>query len=573
MDKMFKTVKMFSRNSVFFKTLKKFIWITILPFLIISASFSLHYYHTLKAEYTALAVDDFMRMYRTFDRLLSSTDHVFYTLCSEPPLDAFFSMPDPTIVNAQDYAQLIRLRSQLNTQAAIFEPIRSIQLYRNTGYVLSSSESGYLANPFESGAPAGLPVSMSFLLPRTITAQDGKTTETFAVCYNYYHAGQQCGYVVLNIDAAVFLKELPPEYVLSIFNAAAAPVFSSSPDVISDCAPCTSEGESPAIRREDSILHLSSCLGDNCLYLYTKNKPGMHISSIIYTALLCSILSFLTAFLLALVVSMDSYHMLQNIIFSIDACDEVGAHQHASINELTYISDNIIQMHTKNQSLETVLAGKMNEMRQMQNAMLQMQFTPHFLFNTLNAVNLIALRKLGPENEIERITILLCDLLSQALNTNRYIITVEEELEYTKKYIEIEEIKSKNSFDTHWDIDSAILTYNIPKLILQPIVENSFRHGIKYLPPERRGKLTITGRETDTDILFEIQDNGKGISPEKLRQLQEQLQNDTIRKNHVGLVNVNSRIRLFFGDAYGLQIIAQPGNTTIQIKIPKTKYT
>ncbi len=572
MNKMIKTIKMFRGNSVFFKTLKKFILISIIPFLIISVFFSLHYYRTMKTEYTDLASNDYSRIYRVFDQLFSSTDHIFYTLCSDPSLELFFSMPDPNNVNAQDYAQLMHLNTLLNTQANIFDSIYSIQLYRDNEYILSSAIDGFVNNSLQNVDTSEVPSTMEVLLPCTITDTDGKTTRSFCICYNYYYLGRRCGYVVINIEADTILRELPKEYVLSVFNFQNTSVFSNDPDFEIKYSDSTASGEIPSIKQENSALQLSSRSRNNTICLYTHNIPGMHISSIIYMILLCLLLSLLTAFIISLIVSVDSYHMLQKIIFNIDSCDENSIQQHASINELTYISDNIIHLHAKNQSLETVLANKMNEMRQMQNTMLQMQFTPHFLFNTLNAVNLIALRELGPENEIEHITVLLCDLLSLALNTNRYMISVKEELDYTKKYVEIEQIKSKNDFDTFWDIDPQILEYKIPKLIFQPLVENAFRHGIKYLPPEKRGKLIITGRQENTSLIFEIEDNGPGIHPEKLQLLQDQLENNTISKNHIGLANVNSRIRLFYGDIYGLHIFSKPSQTIIRITIPKNKF-
>ena len=123
MNKTLETIKLFRWNSVFFKTLKRFIVILIIPFLIISAYFSLYYYNKIEKEYTDLAINDFSRLYRVFDQLLSGTDHIFYTLCSDISLDTYFSIKDPDKVNAQEYAMITRLYNQLNTQAYIYESI------------------------------------------------------------------------------------------------------------------------------------------------------------------------------------------------------------------------------------------------------------------------------------------------------------------------------------------------------------------------------------------------------------------------------------------------------------------
>jgi len=165
---------------------------------------------------------------------------------------------------------------------------------------------------------------------------------------------------------------------------------------------------------------------------------------------------------------------------------------------------------------------------------------------------------------------LLSELLTIALNTNEYIVTIEQEILYSKKYVEIERFKNKDNFDRIWDIEENILNFKTPKLILQPIIENAFKHGIKYLRNASQGILKISAYEKDEDIIFTISDNGPGIEKEKLILLQNTLRNnDMPDPQHIVICNVNSRIKLIFSEHYGLSITSLKNNTIVSIKISK----
>lgn len=172
------------------------------------------------------------------------------------------------------------------------------------------------------------------------------------------------------------------------------------------------------------------------------------------------------------------------------------------------------------------------------------------------------------ENDASRVIRLLSDLLSVSLDTKTTIVTVAEEISYTKKYLEIESIKRRNSFDIVWDMDESLYDLKIIKFILQPIVENAIEHGIKFLL-DKRGKIEISGHINNDAIVFEVKDNGPGISPQQLEHIIDLMNSEDIQENkNIGLSNVHRRIKLIYGEKYGVNIESSSEGTVVFITIP-----
>lgn len=194
---------------------------------------------------------------------------------------------------------------------------------------------------------------------------------------------------------------------------------------------------------------------------------------------------------------------------------------------------------------------------------LQAQINPHFLYNVLSSINWKAI--MISAEEISRTSQLLAKFYRTALNGGNNIISVREELENTKSYIEIQSILHEGSFITVYDINEEIYRYEIIKLLLQPIAENAIEHGLDC---RKSGDkiLHITAEISNNIITFAIEDNGPGIEKETLRQLLE------VNSKGYGLKNVNERIKLYYGTEYGVNIVSTPGvGTCIAIAVPAHK--
>lgn len=195
---------------------------------------------------------------------------------------------------------------------------------------------------------------------------------------------------------------------------------------------------------------------------------------------------------------------------------------------------------------------------------LQSQINPHFLYNTLNSV--VRMAGSGKSEDVITMITSLSKFFRISLSRGKTIITVQEELEHIRNYLIIQKIRYKNKFDFEITAEEQALSCQTLKLLLQPLVENAIYHGIEYMVDE--GHIHISASVKDGKLLFEVRDNGLGIPPEKL----EQLLTGQVRSEEgsgVGVRNVQQRIKLSFGDEYGLHVESiQEEGTTVQVWLP-----
>lgn len=192
---------------------------------------------------------------------------------------------------------------------------------------------------------------------------------------------------------------------------------------------------------------------------------------------------------------------------------------------------------------------------------LQAQVNPHFLYNTLDYVNWTA--RANGVDEIGHTVKLLSDILRYSLSDAEEEVSIEEELEITKKYISIQKYRYQDKLKVNFDMDNRILDEGILRLTLQPIVENAFKHG--FTNNESTYRLDIVGRIVDNGVKITIQDNGRGIDQKTLEKL---LEEDNSKK-HLGIYNVNERIKMKYGKHWGLCIESDSGKgTKVTVSLP-----
>ncbi|ADL70107.1 sensor histidine kinase [Thermoanaerobacterium thermosaccharolyticum] len=193
---------------------------------------------------------------------------------------------------------------------------------------------------------------------------------------------------------------------------------------------------------------------------------------------------------------------------------------------------------------------------------LQAQINPHFLYNTLDSINWIAIEHKIPE--ISKIVNSLASILRYSINKGNDISTVEKEINHVESYIIIQKIRFKDKFEADFNIDKRILPYKTIKLILQPLVENAVIHGIESY--EGKGEILINGYLSEEgNIIFEVINNGNLIDLDLVNDILNTPADD--RENY-GIKNVNERIKLYYGKQYGLNYQIINGRTIASITIP-----
>ena len=194
------------------------------------------------------------------------------------------------------------------------------------------------------------------------------------------------------------------------------------------------------------------------------------------------------------------------------------------------------------------------------------QINPHFLYNTLETIRMKAY--VNNDKETADLVKKLGKFMRRCLEVKDGMVTLESELEFTKSYLELQSARfgDRVSYNIYCEVDRQ---YKILPLIIQPIVENAFVHGIEG--EKANGKISIKVFYKGENVLIEVQDNGSGISSDRLRELLAKLEkNDTSSGKSIGLTNVNKRIKMYHGEQYGMSVETVLGQgTTIRVTIPR----
>lgn len=275
---------------------------------------------------------------------------------------------------------------------------------------------------------------------------------------------------------------------------------------------------------------------------------------------------------IAFFISIRVFQPIKNMLSLIDTPQEwegiIKIGDEKNFNEFKYLAKGILKSTDRTRQMEEAMAERLALLRKAQSVALQAQINPHFLYNTMETINWKAMALTGGENEVSKMLSLLSQLLRLSLETENNMVKIETEIEHSKLYVEIQKIRYRDKFNVSWNIDNSLLNLKTVKLSIQPLIENAIYHGIK--PKKDTGNITITGSifVNHTEIL--ILDDGVGMAKEQVEALNESMKDNYIKEDvHIGMKNVNQRIKLVFGEDYGLSIESELGEyTLVRIYMP-----
>lgn len=201
---------------------------------------------------------------------------------------------------------------------------------------------------------------------------------------------------------------------------------------------------------------------------------------------------------------------------------------------------------------------------------LQTQITPHFLYNTLDSIS--ALAQLGDTEGVFEMSSTLGEFYRGVLSDGRSVISLGEELNITANYLQIQSFRYRDRFQWSIQVDESLFHYSIVKLTIQPLVENAIYHGIREV--RRHGILTIGGHQQEDRIILWVEDNGKGMqSPEQVLSGSPEKGDLILHRRGYGMFNADQRIKLYFGEEYGLRVASVPDQfTRVEVHLPLRPY-
>ena len=237
----------------------------------------------------------------------------------------------------------------------------------------------------------------------------------------------------------------------------------------------------------------------------------------------------------------------------------------AGTTEITTLSNSFEHMVVKIQKLMEQVRQEEITLRKTELKALQAQINPHFLYNTLAANAWMC--EDGKNEDAEEMVTALARLFRISISKGHELIPIEKEVEHAKSYLKIENYRYKNKFTYSFEVEESCLSYLCNKITLQPIIENAIYHGVKQMIDE--GEIWIRIFEDGEDIIFQVEDNGIGMTEEQCREI---LRKEPGDRTGIGIKNVNDRIKIYFGSNYGLNITSElDEGTCVTIRMPKVR--
>ncbi|MFF2481496.1 sensor histidine kinase [Paenibacillus sp. NPDC058071] len=218
-----------------------------------------------------------------------------------------------------------------------------------------------------------------------------------------------------------------------------------------------------------------------------------------------------------------------------------------------------------NREYRLEIANKTNQLKAM-----QAQINPHFLYNALQSIGTLALHYKAPK--VYSLISAIARMMRYNMNTSEAIVPFSVELNHAKAYLELQQQRFNDQLSVDYEIDSAALPILVPKMLLQPLIENYFKHG--YEGAEGRGEIRISADTKNGDWLtIKVEDNGSGMDSERLQELQRMLQRSSggliEEQSHIGISNVWMRLKLYYNDEAEMSIGSEPnGGFRVMLRIP-----
>ncbi len=272
-----------------------------------------------------------------------------------------------------------------------------------------------------------------------------------------------------------------------------------------------------------------------------------------------------------------SFRSIEGVLDVVDAAEKGGplppvpAKTDRGFSHVTY---SILRTFLEREYLRVQLSERRYRLKTLELLALQSQINPHFLFNTLEAINWKAIELTRGPNQINDMIRGLSSILKYVLQSPSGRETLANEIKHARDYLRIQRIRFKGRFSVRWDLQPGLEQRKVIRFLLQPLLENAIYHGLRE--KEGHGLITIRVREARGRLRIAVTDDGAGIEPRRLAEVRRRLEDEgtdaEAGPGSIGLANTSRRIRLTFGRDYGLGVESEPGRgTSVTVELPSRK--
>lgn len=244
-----------------------------------------------------------------------------------------------------------------------------------------------------------------------------------------------------------------------------------------------------------------------------------------------------------------------------DEIGEIYQELEKMMGDIQDLTSNMVEEKVQKEKLHT-------HQKEVEFKMLASQINPHFLYNTLETIRMKA--RVNQQEEIEDLVKMLAKIMRRNIQASSQMVSLRSEIELIENYLKIQNYRFGDRIESHIEVDPEVdLDMEVMLLIIQPFVENAFVHGLEAM--SEKGELTVTVSQDEKDVIIRIIDNGVGMPYYKLGDLRHSLNVGENDRTHIGINNVNQRMKLQYGEGYGIKIESRENaGTKVELRIPKS---
>ena len=582
-------IREYRLKKTFFKNLIITLILGSSPVIAMSMVFYFNTVNIVESEIRQTSKSTLSGMRDISDTIMYETEKMVIQLSNQNFIQSFFiSEPSPYI--ADDIQS--KVESTIRMFTLTYDYMDSIYVYsQKNGTVVANNELGSKDNFSDMGW-----LEMYNKMPVDTTACYLRKRNNI---YPYYltfirkvsGGSGEYACVVANINVEIFAKTIrnydeSSNQMFLVIDDAGNIVMSDKIEYVSNNIESFSEFERLPLDKNESTT--KEFVGkQQCIVSIVKsNKNGMRYISIINmdsvqnkiwdvllyvinTIIICIIASLFIQFGISAKL-FQPFNRIISVIYK-NETDELSSTDgnNDNVDEIKALTNKIIRTIDANLNLRKELEIRLGLLNKAKAAALQAQINPHFLYNSLETINWLAFELTGKRNDVSDMIMSLANFLRVSMDMEEHVISLSDEVNCAKLYIDVIMRRYSDILEVQWDIPTELLSYKILKLTIQPLVENAIYHGIK--PMRRLGTVLISAKALDDEIIISVEDNGVGMTQQELEQVNSDLKNEyKMHGEHMGLLNVNQRIKLIFGEEYGVNIFSVKGSgTQAKISVPK----
>lgn len=569
----FSSLKKFRLNSILIRNCLYIIILIVVPLTILVTVNYAAYKQEVRAQMQGNNIDVLEKCKSVGDNLLEDIKELAGSISAFPELQYFLEARE--IVEANDQ-KLIKVQELLKQYMDTYTYIDQIYVFSNRhNKILSSYD---IRLPWKA-YDKWLELYQNLKFDQTYIFAEHDNSAAFVYKPMFNSSTDLTGIVVIQVNMQRLGKILADEFTanrsLYIVDYQGNILYGTGESSSSLATKLSYElvaldSEKTIYFRNDGNWFLSAMESKFCTFRYTlltnqdffKEESAKLSNHLAFTIVILVTMSLITACLLTMLTYWPVIKIMRVIQ---DPYNISKKNNFKKQDELVYITSSILNTIESKEQLGEELQKRIELLNESQVKALQFQMNPHFLANTLELIKWTSVEEFGLGNNTSRMLTKLAALYREALNDDVILVTVDQEVAYLKKYIEMLDFRYSGRIEFEITVNPDSRSQYIPKMILQPLIENAIKYGLK--PKQYYGTITVKIEKQQSGLKIMVTNDGEMPSRGKIDSINEKLNQQIMDSVHVGLQNVNSRIKLIYGKGYGMRLSLSESQKELTVNI------